>query len=440
MANPYLPSWEYIPDGEPRVFGDRIYIYGSHDTAGSDSFCDYKLKIWSAPVSNPNRWTCHGDCFHTRADRDHSSDTENWTDNKLFAPDVIEYKGKYYLFAYIIGAKGCVAVSERPEGPFELIAPYDYINRNNCFGDGWFIDPGVFADDDGQIYIYCGFESSFAAKINPQKMNEIIDGSYVKDIIPTEPPFEFFEACSVRKIKNTYYLIYSPKTGSKLVYATSDNPLGPFEFRGTIIDNGIDYPGSNNHGSLCCINEQWYIFYHRGTNNPSMSRQACAERIEILADGSIPQVEMTSLGFEDSLSPYKITPADAACVLKGGCYLTEKNVFSRYITDITKGCVMGFKYFDFGDDYSSKTMEVCFNVKGQGCRGLIRIVSDNYENGEELGVCKIGLDDGIYKACIKAITGRHAIYFIADDNYTDWTAEMFKGKRLFELKEFVFMK
>ena len=171
-----------------------------------------------------------------------------------------------------------------------------------------------------------------------------------------------------------------------------------------------------------------------------MSRQACAERIEILADGSIPQVEMTSLGFEDSLSPYKITPADAACVLKGGCYLTEKNIFSRYITDITKGCVMGFKYFDFGDDYSSKTMEVCFNVKGQGCRGLIRIVSDNYENGEELGVCEIGLDDGIYKACIKAITGRHAIYFIADDNYTDWTAEMFKGKRLFELKEFVFMK
>lgn len=49
MANPYLPSWEYIPDGEPRVFGDRIYIYGSHDTAGSDSFCDYKLKYGRLP-------------------------------------------------------------------------------------------------------------------------------------------------------------------------------------------------------------------------------------------------------------------------------------------------------------------------------------------------------------------------------------------------------
>ena len=58
-----------------------------------------------------------------------------------------------------------------------------------------------------------------------------------------------------------------------------------------------------------------------------MSRQACAERIEILADGSIPQVEMTSLGFEDSLSPYKITPADAACVLKGGLLLKLKKMY-----------------------------------------------------------------------------------------------------------------
>ena len=43
MSNPYLPRWEYIPDGEPRVFGDRIYIYGSHDNAGSVKFCDYVL-------------------------------------------------------------------------------------------------------------------------------------------------------------------------------------------------------------------------------------------------------------------------------------------------------------------------------------------------------------------------------------------------------------
>ena len=28
VYNPYLPLWEYVPDGEPHVFGDRVYLYG----------------------------------------------------------------------------------------------------------------------------------------------------------------------------------------------------------------------------------------------------------------------------------------------------------------------------------------------------------------------------------------------------------------------------
>ncbi|MBQ4364167.1 MAG: xylan 1,4-beta-xylosidase, partial [Oscillospiraceae bacterium] len=99
--NPYLPNWEYIPDGEPRVFGDRVYIYGSHDQAGSDEFCDYKLKCWSAPVNDLTKWVCHGDIFHTRDDRDHKSDIDwNTDETRLFAPDVVQGKdGKYYLYA-----------------------------------------------------------------------------------------------------------------------------------------------------------------------------------------------------------------------------------------------------------------------------------------------------------------------------------------------------
>ena len=52
MPNPYLPSWEYIPDGEPRVFGNRVYVYGSHDRVDCEEFCDFKLKVWSAPVND----------------------------------------------------------------------------------------------------------------------------------------------------------------------------------------------------------------------------------------------------------------------------------------------------------------------------------------------------------------------------------------------------
>ena len=259
MANPYLPSWEYIPDGEPRVFGDRVYIYGSHDRVGTETFCDHKLKVWSASVDNLNEWVCHGDIFHTRDDRDHKSDTD-WTDDFLFAPDVVEKDGKYYLFAYIVNAKGCVAVSDRPEGPFKLLSTYEYTIPDEVCCNGWFIDPGVLVDDDGRVYIYCGYERSFMAEVNPDNMYEILDGTLIEHIIPVKPKEiedGFFEACSPRKIGDTYYLIYSPNRGSRLAYATSDKPTGPFTYRGYLVDNGVDYPGGNDHGSVCKIKDQW---------------------------------------------------------------------------------------------------------------------------------------------------------------------------------------
>lgn len=445
--NPYLPKYEYIPDGEPRVFGDRIYVYGSHDRAGSDSFCDFVLKCWSAPLSNLNKWVCHGDIFHTKADRDHPSDIDWNKDNtQLFAPDVVQGKdGKYYLFAYIVNAKGCVAVSDRPEGPFKLVSKYKYTIPDEICCNGWFIDPGVLVDDDGRTYIYCGFERSFLAEVNSDNMYEIIDGSCIEHFIPCKETSEggfdekeklFFEACSPRKINGVYYMIYSPKRGSRLAYATSDSPTGLFTYRGYIVDNGVDYPGGNNHGSVVCINGQWYVFYHRMTNGTIMSRRGCVEKIEFLPDGTIPPVEMTSLGFEDSLDPYEITPADIACVLKGKAFITERNVFDRCVMNICDGDVIGYKYYDFGDDFSSRTMEFAAKVNGMGCDCHMHIFADD----EEIGVCDIGQNGGVVKTVVKAVTGRHAVYFRISTDYSGWTGDYFKDRSLFELIEFVFMK
>lgn len=436
MANPYLPSWEYVPDGEPRVFGDRIYIYGSHDRKDSIDFCDYKLKVWSAPVSDPTKWVCHGDIFRSRDGHDSPSDVD-WTDELLFAPDVVERGGKYYLYAYIVNAKGCVAVADRPEGPFRLLSRYEY-DIPNHYDNGTFIDPGVLVDDDGRVYIYCGYQGSYMCELK-DNMYEAVPGSYTLDIIPTAEPHRFFEACSPRKINGTYYLIYSPQRGSCLDYATSDSPTGPFTYRGTIIDNGIDFPGGNDHGSVCCINGQWYIFYHRMTNGTIMSRRGCVERIEILPDGTIPQVEMTSLGFEESLNPYDFTPADTACVLKGGCYITETSVFERPIVNVTDGCVMGWKYFDFGEDFASKTMQIRLKLRGTGSRGRVHVRLDS-EDGKELGTVDFAEDSGTAGARIKATTGRHAVFLVAESGYEGWFAGEMKGRQLFMLDGFVIMK
>ncbi len=444
MANPYLPGWEYIPDGEPRVFGDRVYIYGSHDNAGSDSFCDFKLKVWSAPVDDLTHWVCHGDVFHTRPDKDHASDTA-WTDNYLYAPDVVERDGKFYLYAYILGSRGCVAVSDKPEGPFELVSTYKYNLQENEGDGGIFVDPGVLVDDDGRVYIYCGYLKSFMAELK-SNMYEVVDGSYIPDIIPApeqlpeeDKDWGFFEACSPRKVGDTYYMIYSPKCGSRLEYMTSDSPTGPFVHRGTIVDNGIDYPGGNDHGSICKIGDQWYIFYHRMTNGTITSRRGCVERIEILPDGTIPQVEMTSLGFEKSLNPYQQTPADIACVLKGGCIITEHNMFTRVITKITNGAVIGYKYYDFGEDNSSKTMEFAMKVKGTGCKCEVKIFIDG-EDGTQIGSCQIGSGDGIYTCTVDNVTGRHSVYFVVESQYGGWFVESFADRHLFEMESFVFMK
>ena len=461
MPNPYLPTWEYVPDGEPRVFGDRVYVYGSHDRVACDLFCDFKLKVWSAPVDDLSNWTCHGDIFRTRDGHDSATEVD-WSDRELFAPDVVEKDGRYYLYAYIVDSKGCVAVADRPEGPFRLLSKYEYrevpddpdkLDRGTC------IDPGVLVDDDGRVYIYCGFTRSYMAEINADNMYEILDDTYQENIIPKLPEDRedgFFEAASPRKIGDTYYLIYSPNIGSRLAYATSNSPTGPFEYRGYIVDNSVNYPGGNNHGSICNINGQWYIFYHRMTNGTIMSRRGCVERIKVLEDGSIPPVEMTSLGFEASLNPYKQTAAEICCYItidedkysRGGERLgdglrpmiTELDAFNRVVTNIIDTACIGYKYFDFGEDYSSKSMVLALDTAGKGMHSDVVVYIDSPDDGECIGSLHIGPQGGVVKEHVRCVTGRHAVFFKVHADVDGPFAGMFEGRGLFDMKCFVFMK
>lgn len=481
MANPYLPMWEHIPDGEPRVFGDRIYIYGSHDSADTDEFCDFCLKVWSAPVNDPTNWTAHGIAFATRDFPGHPSDTD-WTDGRLFAPDVVEKDGKYYLYAYIQEAEGCVAVADKPEGPFKLVSRYTNYDKNTYPDGGIFIDPGTLVDDDGRVYVYCGFLRSFMFEVNPDNMHEIIEGSLKLDIIPNTEPFNFFEACSPRKINGKYYMIYSSsKPSSQLVYAVSDSPTGPFEYKGTLVDSGCNFPGGNDHGSVAKIKDQWYIFYHKMTNGTIMSRVGCVDKIEMTADGAFKQAEMTSLGFEDVLNPYQVTNPQMACVLTEGAIISEINPFDQCITNITSGTIMGFKYYDFGS-HSGSSMQMKLKLTNCYTHGTIHIYADgvptedmkkyardlypdepDYEvkkaareaapdesvlayetnyglnrKGREIGAVNFSSDCSVITADVEALTGKHAIYLLVEGNYKGWFAHSMDRRNLFNLCGFVF--
>jgi arabinoxylan arabinofuranohydrolase len=85
-------------------------------------------------------------------------------------------------------------------------------------------------------------------------------------------------------------------------------------------------------------------------------------------------------------------------------------------------------------------MEFFARVKGTGCKSKIKILLDSYENGEEIGACDIGMDDGVYSTIVKNVTGRHAIYFVVEACFGGWFKDMFSGRHLFELEEFTFCK
>lgn len=396
VFNPYLPSYEYVPDGEPHVFGSRVYVYGSHDRFNGKAFCVRNYVCWSAPVDDLTDWKFEGEIYRKDQDR-YLPDAK---DRRLFAPDVQRGPdGRYYLyyafdFSGVIG----VAVCDTPAGKYEYYGNVHY-EDGTVLGtreDDYFqYDPGVLTDTDGKVYLYTGFRPegemakrfSFARQTAPGGMVTVLDKDMVtirkgpnvflpagEEAVGTD--FEghgFFEAASIRKVENVYYFLYSSENGHELCYATSTSPCGGFRYRGVVISNGdiglngrtssLNYTGTN-HGGIEKIGDQWYVFYHRQTNGNPYSRQGCAEKIQLLEDGSIPQVEITSCGLNDGpLLGKGCYNAGIACNLmsKNGAvpYVANTQVSpehpfitqdgedgkEQYITNMQDGAVAGYKYF-----------------------------------------------------------------------------------------------
>lgn len=114
-VNPYLPLWEYIPDGEPHVFENRLYVYGSHDKAEGKAYCEQDYVTWSAPLDNLADWRYEGVIYRKEQDPSNADGRM-----QLWAPDVAQGPdGRYYLYyCFAFYPEIGVAVSNSPAGPF----------------------------------------------------------------------------------------------------------------------------------------------------------------------------------------------------------------------------------------------------------------------------------------------------------------------------------
>ena len=342
--NPYLPLWEHVPDGEPRVFEDpdqpgkyRAYIIGSHDVTYT-AYCGPDIRMWSAPVEDLSQWRDEGSIFKWFVGG-------QW--DTMFAPDLVETvdrvtgKKTYWLYPHSRGWRrvAMVCKGDRPNGPF---TPVNLTEDGTQCVPGSLIDfdPSVFIekisdkkDPDYDIgyraYVFYGFQHSTACQLDQKTMyskrdgTELIDpfipassqdgrlldkeGSEYKALYKGQNPldFNFFEASSIRQVGNKYVMVFSGYSGkeyglgntnSALRYAYGDSPLGPWRSGGVLVDSRGVVPNAdgsklittnaahNTHGSLQEINGQWYVFYHRPPRGFGNARQPMVAPVKITWD------------------------------------------------------------------------------------------------------------------------------------------------------------
>ena len=510
-GNPYMPLWEHIPDGEPYVFEDpdqpgkqRVYVYGSHDDL-IDAYCGRDQVVWSASVDSLNNWRYDGVILVVDKNAKGEPFDSAGTADVLFAPDVTlvtDANGKktYYLFPNDQTGfrNGLIAKSDRPDGPFE-VCNWNAENPNQVDGVLQF-DPAVFVDDDGRVYGYWGFERSYAAEFDPTTMATVKPGTkVVEDMVSgrnQEGVFSFFEASSIRKIKDKYVFIYSrftkdgefgmPTSNYTLAYAYSDNPLGPWTYGGTIIDgrarekdeqgNAIASatPDGNTHGSICEVNGQWYVFYHRQTGTNEYARQAMVAPIDVKVEEGkggkvvISEGEYTSEGFAlNGLNPLERHSAGIACWYTGpkpathewpnntfyGSYVeagygTDSNFAEPYalknntnrVVNNTAGSIVGYKYFNFNETNGKEQLQLALRLIPEGIDGTIQVMVDRpwtSQGGKQVGTIELKADMPknsteltVAVPELAKLTGKHAIFFVFQSDT--------KEKSLCTLEDFVF--
>lgn len=282
-----LVSHIYTADPSAHVFEGKIYIYPSHDIDAGIPFDDlgshfamedYHVLSMDAP---DGKVTDHGVALHVK--------DVPWAERQMWAPDAAYKDGKYFLFFPAKRADGIfqigVAVGDSPAGPFK--------SEPKAIKGSYSIDPAVFADEDGKFYMYFGglwggqLQSYRDNKYNEEYQeplpNERALGPRVarlsddmkqfaepvreimivdeqgKPLLAGDNKRRYFEAPWIHKYKGKYYFSYSTGDTHFICYAISDNPYGPFTYKGVVLNPVV---GWTNHHSIVEFNGNWYLFYH----------------------------------------------------------------------------------------------------------------------------------------------------------------------------------
>ncbi len=292
-GNPVFPGWYADPEGI--IYNRKFWIFPTYSAP-------YKDQVFMDAFSSKDltNWRKHARIIDTVA--------VSWAEKAMWAPSVIERKGKYYLF---FGANDIqsdeetggigIAVAEKPEGPYR-----DYLGKpliDKFHNGAQPIDQFVFEDSDGRLYlIYGGWRHCNIVRLKDDLtgVEPLEDGTLFREITPegyVEGPFMF-----IRNSK--YYFMWSEGgwTGPNysVAYAIGDSPFGPFERIGKILQQDPSIATGAGHHSVIRIpgTEKYYIVYHRRPlgEKDRNSREVCIDRMEFDENGFILPVVITKEG------------------------------------------------------------------------------------------------------------------------------------------------
>ncbi len=407
--NPFITN-QFAADPTARVFGNRVYVYSSHDILGGPGrgkigwFCMEDYHVFSS--ANLTDWTDHGVIV-----------TQNkvpWVQPNsysMWAPDCVFRNGKYYFYfpstpqdttagkGFTIG----VAVADQPTGPF--------VPQPTAIRGVRGIDPNVFIDHDGQAYLYWSQGNIYGARLK-DNMLELAEAPKTLGELPTkglkEGPYVF-------ERKGIYYLTYphvAHKT-ERLEYATSPSPLGPFTVQGVLMDESPTGCWTNHH-SIAQFKNQWYLFYHHNDLSPQFdkNRSVRIDSLSFAADGSIRKVTptlrgvgLTSARQKIQLDRYSRRSAQGAAI----AFLDTANTFGGWKTRLTgaSGWVQ-YNAVDFGQPQLRTA-----RLRGASAAGATVQLRLDHAQGPliaELAVPKGGTWQEVKAPLLAFWPGRHALY------------------------------
>ena len=276
-GNPIIPG--YFADPTVKKFGDTYYMYATTDGSGAGFG---PAQVWTS--KDFVNWTLM---------------PMNWPDSHwIWAPDVMKHTDGNYYYFYCQPCMIHCGVSETPRGPWKNILGESeaVLVPDRFVTNAITLDGQTFVDDDGSVYLYWGTWGIYKGfGCGAGKLASDMKSFTETRLIPNTEATDFFEAPFVMKRKGIYYFMYS--SGSchdhtyRVQYATSDKPMGPYTYRGCILETNADgtIHGPGHHSVLKEGNE-YYMVYHRHDNphsNRGFHRQLCVDRMEFAEDGSI---------------------------------------------------------------------------------------------------------------------------------------------------------